>query len=68
MLDGWNKRAEAIRSGRLSATDVEIIDYQNVPLSKHISEYLDDLRERGVNADRIKTSEKYLTDDSAAFR
>ena len=55
--------ADRIRSGSLSRSDAEVRKWQNVPLSVHIADYIADLRARGVNADRIKTSETYLTND-----
>ncbi len=68
VLRGWVKRSEDVRSGRLSETDAAITDFQNVKLVEHIAEYIDDLRERGINAQRIKTSETYLTADAAGCR
>ena len=57
------RTAERIHSGALSRSDAEVGKWRNVPLSVHIADYLADLRSRGVNADRVKTSETYLTGD-----
>jgi integrase len=59
------RTAERIHSGALSRSDAEVGKWQNVPLSVHIADYIDDLRARGLNADRVKTSERYLTNDCA---
>ncbi len=57
------RTAEKIISGTLSRDDAEIGKWQGVPMSVHVAEYVTDLRARGVNADRIKTSETYLKSD-----
>ena len=57
-------RADRIRRGIVRPEEVEIETFQTVPIAQHIAEYLQDLRGRGVNADRIKTSETYLTRDA----
>lgn len=59
------RTAELIKSGVLNRSDTEIADHQSIPLAEHVAEYIGELRTRGVNADRIKTSETYLTADSA---
>ncbi|EMI58129.1 integrase-recombinase protein [Rhodopirellula sallentina SM41] len=68
VLRTWTKRAEDIRSGRLSDRDAEITDYQNIRLADHIADYIDDLKARGINAQRVKTSQNYLQDDAAGCR
>lgn len=56
--------ADKVRAGSLNASDLEIGGHANKLLDSHIQEYLEHLRGRGVNADRIKTSESYLRSDS----
>jgi len=63
-LTALERTADRIRSGALSRVDAEVADWQTVPLADHIADYLADLRDRGVNADRAKTSETYLTADA----
>jgi len=55
--------ADRIRSGSLSRSDAEVGKWRNVPLSVHVADYIADLRARGLNADRVKTSERYLAKD-----
>ena len=59
------RTAERIRTKVISRTDAEVANWQSVPLADHIADYLADLRARGVNADRVKTSETYLATDAA---
>jgi len=58
-------RADRIRRGVMRPEEVETETFQAVPVAQHIAEYLEELRRRSVNADRIKTSETYLTADAA---
>jgi integrase len=62
-LDELMRTAERIQSGSLSRSDAEVGKWQNVPLSVHVADYIADLRARGLNADRVKTSEAYLKTD-----
>ena len=57
------RTAERIHSGALSRSDAEVGKWRNVPITVHVADYIDDLRARGLNADRVKTSERYLTKD-----
>ena len=57
------RTTERIRSGAISRTDAEVGKWQNVPLTEHVADYIAELRHRGLNADRVKTSESYLTSD-----
>ena len=59
------RTVEKIKGGSLSPSDAEVGNWRNVPLSVHIADYIADLRARGLNADRVKTSETYLTNDCA---
>ncbi|EMB14846.1 hypothetical protein RE6C_04414 [Rhodopirellula europaea 6C] len=52
--------ADKVRVGSLTTTDLEIGDHNKTPLANHVAEYIADLKTRGVNADRIKTSETRL--------
>ena len=63
-LADLEQMADRIKSGALSRTDAEVAGWQSVTLAEHIADYIADLRERGVNADRIKTSESYLNGDA----
>ncbi|XZE53614.1 tyrosine-type recombinase/integrase [Planctomycetaceae bacterium SH139] len=60
------RTVERIKSGALSRNDAEVGKFKDIPLSQHITDYIDELRARKVNADRIKTSETYLTGDATA--
>jgi integrase len=55
--------ADKIKVGALTTLDLQIGDHSRTPLSVHVAEYIADLKARGVNADRIKTSETYLNAD-----
>lgn len=57
-------KVERIRRGVLRPEEIETEDFQTIPLAQHIDDYIADLRARGVNADRIKTSKTYLDNDS----
>jgi integrase len=57
------RTADRIRGGSLSRSDAEVGKWQNIPLSVHVADYIADLRARGLNADRVKTSERYLAKD-----
>jgi len=54
------KRAEHVRSGILSNAEDVMSRYQDVPLSDHISAYVEHLKSKGVTAGRIKTTESRL--------
>ena len=56
--------AERVRIGAISRTDAEVANWQAVAMVDHIRDYVADLRDRGVNADRVKTSETYLLGDA----
>src|SRR6056297_397271 len=60
------RTAERIKSGALSRNDAEISNFKDVPISQHITDYIDELRARRVNAERVKTSATYLTGDATA--
>ncbi len=66
VLKDLTTEAEKVASGILTTTDVQIKKHQQTPLSDHITDYIEDLKERGKNAERIKTSDTYLADDAAA--
>jgi len=57
------RTAERIQSGSLSRSDAEVGQWQSVPLSVHVADYIADLKARELNADRVKTSEAYLNND-----
>ena len=57
------QRAERVRRGVMRPEELETEDFQSVPMTQHVKEYLDELKGRGVNAVRIKTSGTYLTND-----
>lgn len=63
-------RAEKVAAGILTEEELDIAKHQRVPFAQHVADYITYLRERGRNADRIKTSQTYLTADSsgAGFR
>ena len=52
--------SEKVRGGSLTMRDVQIGDHSKTLLADHVSDYIADLKSRGVNADRIKTSETRL--------
>jgi integrase len=62
-LTELSKAVEKIKCGSLSRSDAEVGKWQNVPLSVHVADYIADLKARGLNADRVKTSEAYLNND-----
>lgn len=66
VLNQLASRAEKVAAGVLSLEEVDIAKHQHVPLTQHILDYLESLRERGRNQDRIKTSGTYLTNDATA--
>tara|TARA_R110002073_G_scaffold333405_1_gene520996 strand:+ start:142036 stop:143634 length:1599 start_codon:yes stop_codon:yes gene_type:complete len=59
-LNDLLSEADKVRVGSLTTTDLEIGDHNKTPLANHVAEYIADLKTRGVNADRIKTSETRL--------
>ena len=62
-LSELERMAERVRCGALTAEDADVSTWQAVPMTKHVADYIDDLRGRGVHPDRIKTSETYLQED-----
>lgn len=52
--------AERVRVGALTTKDLEIGDHSKTPVSVHVKDYIADLNARGVNSNRIKTSETRL--------
>ncbi|EMI54687.1 integrase-recombinase protein [Rhodopirellula sallentina SM41] len=62
--------ADKVRVGSITTTDLKIGDHNKIPLADHIAQYITDLKTRGVNADRIKTSETRLKAacDGCGFR
>ena len=69
-LDDLLAIADKVRVGSLTTTDLEIGEYSKMPLADHVAGYIADLTSRGVNADRIKTSDTRLKDacDGCGFR
>ncbi len=59
-LDELLSIADKIRVGSLSTSDLEIGDHSRTPVADHVAQYITDLKSRGINADRIKTSETRL--------
>ena len=57
-------RAELVRAKVMSPDQDRIADHQTTPLSDHITAYIEHLRSRGVNADRIKTTETRMLESS----
>jgi integrase len=57
VLDGLLRRAELVKAKVLSPDQDKIADHQRTPLSDHLAEYIDHLKNRGVNSDRLKTTE-----------
>lgn len=70
MLTDLEAIADKVRAGSLTTQDVRIGEHNQTPLSVHIANYIADLKTRGVNADRIKTSETRLNQgaDGCGFR
>ncbi len=64
------KTADKVRVGSLTTLDLQIGEHSKVPLAVHVADYIADLKSRGVNTDRIKTSETYLklACDGCGFR
>jgi integrase len=60
------RKSELVRAKVFRPEEAEAEDWQAVPMTTHIADYIADLRARGCNADRIKTSETYLTADAEA--
>ena len=63
VLNDLVKRSEKIRSCVLTSSNIELGEHSRTPIADHIAEYIAELRTRGVNNDRIKTSETYLNAD-----
>ena len=62
-LAEFERVTELVLGGILTSEDADVSTWQAVPMTKHVADYIDDLRGRGVHPDRIKTSETYLTED-----
>lgn len=69
-LDDLLSLADKVRVGSLTTADLKIGEHNKTPLDVHVGEYIADLRSRGVNTDRIKTSETRLKAacDGCGFR
>ncbi len=63
VLTELKRTADKVRAGSLTANDLQIKEHSQTPMSIHVDEYIRHLRERGVNPQRVKTSETYLKND-----
>jgi len=57
VLDDLLRRAELVKAKVLSPDQDKIADHQRIPLSEHVTQYIDHLKGRGVHTDRLKTTE-----------
>ncbi|EMI15248.1 Integrase, catalytic core, phage domain protein [Rhodopirellula maiorica SM1] len=68
VLDDLTTRAELVKAKVLSLDQDRISDHQRIPLPDHIAAYIEHLRSRGVNSDRIKTTETRLLQSANGCR
>jgi integrase len=68
VLDELMRRAELVKAKVLSPDQDKIADHQRTPLSDHLAQYIDHLKVRGVNADRLKTTETRMKLTASACR
>ncbi|MBU6385128.1 MAG: site-specific integrase [Planctomycetes bacterium] len=61
VLDDLLRRAELVKAKVLSPDQDKIADHQRIPLSEHVTQYIDHLKNRGVHPDRLKTTETRMT-------
>ncbi len=59
-LDDLLSLVDKVRVGSLTTTDLEIGEHNKTPLADHVADYIEDLKTRRVNADRVKTSDTRL--------
>ncbi len=69
-LDDLISLADKVRVGSLTVADLKIGEHNKTPLAEHVADYIADLKSRGVNADRVKTSDTRLNAacDGCGFR
>jgi len=68
VLSEMKKRSELVKAKVLSPEQDRIADHQQTPLVDHITDYVQSLRDRKVNSDRIKTTETRLLESATACR
>ncbi len=64
VLNGLMKRAELVKAKIMTSDQAKIADYQSIPLSQHIAEYVEHLASRKVHPDRRKTTKTRLIESS----
>ena len=61
-LAGWIRQAELVKSNVLTKTESRVSEYQNILLLEHIATYVDHLKRRKKNTDRINSTESRLVE------
>jgi hypothetical protein len=62
VLNELTDRADKVRSGIRTNAEDAIVDYQHSPLVEHIAAYVSYLHGRKVNEQRVRTTERRLTE------
>ncbi len=64
VLQELMKRAELIKANIMTSDQSQVSDFQRIPLSEHIEEYIAHLKDRSVHPQRIKTTDNRLKESS----
>jgi len=60
VLNQWIRQVELVKSNVMTKTESRVSEYQNIPLADHVSLYIDYLKRRKKNVDRINSTESRL--------